>query len=514
MSALFRVIAAALAIGASTSVHAAWHKASSKHFVIYSEQKPEQLRAFAAKLERFDQAVRKVRGSSDPPMGDGNRLTVFVVKSVSTVQRLYRDDSGSVYGFYVPRYSGSVAFVPARADEDRRGGLNATTVFFHEYSHHMMFQEANIPFPNWFIEGFAELFSTAKFEKDNSVILGTSPAHRAYGLIGSEGLTSREMLEEQPAKLNGTERESLYSKGWLLTHYLTFEPTRKGQLGSFLTKLTAGQEMGPAARDAFGDLKQLDRELNSYVRRRSLSAVAIPGDALNVGSIDITPLSTGANEVMQWRLMSKRGVNKKEAEMVAGNVRTIAARHPNDPLVQVSLAEAEFDAGNFKEALAAANSAAKIDPKRVEALAFKGRALAELAMKDEKSADFSAARNAFLAANKLDPEDPEPLFLFFDSFRQEGKAPTRNAVSALHYASVLAPQDSMVRTTSAMAFLNDNKLEEARRELLPIAFNPHGGKSAENARAAIKRLDAKDRDGAFEALARPTKDEAASGDSN
>ena len=135
-----RFICVALAVSklaAPAPLDAAWHKASSKHFVIYSEQKPEQLRQFAEKLERFDQAVRKVRGSSDPPIGDGNRLTVIVVKSTSAVQRLSRDKSGTVYGFYTPRYTGSHAFVPARADEDRQGGLNATTVFFHEYSHHM-----------------------------------------------------------------------------------------------------------------------------------------------------------------------------------------------------------------------------------------------------------------------------------------------------------------------------------------------------------------------------------------
>jgi tetratricopeptide (TPR) repeat protein len=510
-----RFICVALAVStlaAPAPLDAAWHKASSKHFVIYSEQKPEQLRQFAEKLERFDQAVRKVRGSSDPPIGDGNRLTVIVVKSTSAVQRLSRDKSGTVYGFYTPRYTGSHAFVPARADEDRQGGLNATTVFFHEYSHHMMFQEANIPFPNWFIEGFAELFSTAKIEKDNSVILGTSPAHRAFGLFSSEGLSSREVLENQPAKLSAADRESIYGRGWLLTHYLSFEPTRKGQLASYLNKLTAGEEMGAAAREAFGDLKQLDRELNNYVRRRSLSAVSIPATALKIGPIDITPLGPGGDEVMEWHIMSKRGVNKKEAETVAGKIRGIAGRYPNEALVQVSLAEAEFDVGNFSAAVAAADKAAKADPKLVEALTFKGRALIELALKGNDGKGFSAARNAYLTANKIDPEDPEPLFLFFDSFRQEGKAPTRNAIAALHYSSVLAPQDSMVRTTSAVAFLNDGKLEDARRELLPIAFNPHGGKISEQARVAVQLLDAKDRTGAVEALAKVSPEVDPSGD--
>jgi len=180
--------------------------------------------------------------------------------------------------------------------------------------------------------------------------------------------------------------------------------------------------------------------------------------------------------------------------------------------VQVSLAEAEFDVGNFSAAVAAADKAAKADPKLVEALTFKGRALIELALKGNDGKGFSAARNAYLTANKIDPEDPEPLFLFFDSFRQEGKAPTRNAIAALHYSSVLAPQDSMVRTTSAVAFLNDGKLEDARRELLPIAFNPHGGKISEQARAAVQLLDAKDRTGAVEALAKVSPEVDPSGD--
>ena len=511
MGLLFRLSAALMAVAASASAHAAWQQATSKHFIIYSEQKPEQLRAFAEKLERFDQAMRKVRGSADPPIGDGNRLTVIVVKSTDAVQRLYRDKGGSVYGFYTPRYTGSYAFVPARADEDRLGGLNATTVFFHEYSHHMMFQEANVPFPNWFIEGFAELFSTAKIEKDNSVILGTSPAHRAFGLFSGEGLTSREVLEQQPAKMTDMERESIYGRGWLLTHYLTFEPTRKGQLADYLNKLTAGLEMGAAARQAFGDLKLLDRELNNYVRRRSLSAISIPASALNIGPIKVQPLSAGGNEVMQWRIISKRGATKKEAETVVGKIREIAARVATDPLVQVSLAEAEFDVGNFRSALKAADTAAKIDPKMVEALTFKGRALIELAIKEGDTNGFSAAREAYLAANKLDPEDPEPLFLFFDSFRQEGKNPTRNAIAALHYASVLAPQDAMVRTTSAVAFVNEGQLEEARRELLPIAFNPHGGKIAEQARHAVQLLEAKNKKGAIEALAKSSFDEQQDG---
>src|SRR5690348_1173955 len=95
---------AAVAAAAGTSAHAAWYQASSKHFVIYANENPNELSDFATKLERFDQAVRYVRGMDDPPVGLGNRLTVFVLPSVDAVQRLMNGDR-FIEGFYSGRAS-------------------------------------------------------------------------------------------------------------------------------------------------------------------------------------------------------------------------------------------------------------------------------------------------------------------------------------------------------------------------------------------------------------------------
>lgn len=456
MSLLMRLAAASLMLTAPVTANAAWHKASSKHFIIYADHKPAELHEFAAKLELFDQAVRKVRGMGDPPIGDGNRLTVFVVNGVDAVQKLHRGRDSSVFGFYVPRYVGPLAFVPRRAQEGW-GGLSSDSVFFHEYAHHLMFQQFNEAFPNWFVEGFAELFGTPKFNDDGSVTLGTAPLHRAYGLFSDEGLTTRQVLEAQPARMDAAERESIYGRGWLLTHYLTFEPTRKGQLSRYIALLTKGEPMGQAAADAFGDLKQLDRELYTYVRRKKLAAVTVAGNSLTIGRIDITPLSPGAAEVMQWRMTSKRGVDQALAQKVVAKLRQVAARFPTDALVQSSLAEAEYDVQNYKVALAAADAAIKADSRLVEALTYRGRALVQLAKAKDPAGSFAKAREAYLAANKIDTEDPEPLFLYFESFLQEGKAPTKNAIAALHYASLLAPQDDGVRFLSATAYLHDGQ---------------------------------------------------------
>ena len=47
--------------------------------------------------------------------------------------------------------------------------------------------------------------------------------------------------------------------------------------------------------------------------------------------------------------------------------------------------------------------------------------------------------------------------------------------------------------SSAMQYLHDGKLAEARKTLVPITFDPHGRKLAEAARSVIARIDAGDR---------------------
>ncbi|MFL6733030.1 MAG: hypothetical protein ACJ8EP_11870, partial [Sphingomicrobium sp.] len=180
MRYLLAFLAGAAIAAVSTPAPAAWNVAQSKHFVIYADEKPEQLSQFASKLERFDQAARYIYLMQDPPVGRGNRLTVFVLPSVEAIERLAGDTF--VKGFYKGLASGSVAFVP-RSTDSRPGGLDADTIFFHEYAHHLMFQEIDRPFPQWYVEGFAEFLSTVRFEKDGSIGIGAPATHRAWTLF-------------------------------------------------------------------------------------------------------------------------------------------------------------------------------------------------------------------------------------------------------------------------------------------------------------------------------------------
>ncbi len=53
----------------------------------------------------------------------------------------------------------------------------------------------------------------------------------------------------------GQEWVSQYSRGWLLAHYLAFEPSRRGQATKYVDLIQKGVPALDAAKQAFGDLK-------------------------------------------------------------------------------------------------------------------------------------------------------------------------------------------------------------------------------------------------------------------
>jgi len=490
-----------VALGASPA-GAAWHKASTAHFVIYADETPAKLSAFATKLEKFDKAVRQVRGMADPKVGDGNRLTVFVVPDVKAVQKLAVTMTGvttNLAGFYSGRAEGSIAVVPKRASDY---DPDDQSTFFHEYAHHLMYFDLSEPVPLWYSEGFAEFMSTATFGKDGSVMLGRAALGRAGSVDDKRTFPLEKMLAANYDRLSEPEWDSLYARSWLLTHYLTFEPTRKGQIQRYLKDIATGKNSLAAAQGAFGDFAILDRNLHGYIARSKMAALKVAGAALPVGPVAVEPLSPGAAEMMPHRMRLKVGVAKTDKPALAEAIRAVAARHPADPLAQVTLAEAEFDAAHYAAAEAAADRALAAAPGSVEAMIFKGRAILEQAAQDEKGKSFADARAWFSKANKIDSEDPEPLMLFHSAYVRDSGRPSANAVAALHYASDLAPQDIGLRMQSAYQYLRDGNLPEARKALVPVAFDPHGRGAAKSAQAAIARIDAGDAKGAQTAMER------------
>lgn len=489
-------LAAVLALSVAAPAAAEWHEAKSKHFIIYADLDPVRLKAFADRLERFDQAVRKIRAMPDPDLTDGGRLTIYTLRSEEAVGRLYGRQS--VSGGYFARASGSLAFVPRPTGGSSKFDLDAETIFFHEYAHHLQLQDASIALPAWLREGFAEFFSTARVEKDGSVVVGLPAQHRAYSLLYVRGLRIEDLFTGKLRRTDSAEMDRFYARGWLLTHFLSFSQERKGQLANYVEAIQAGMAPIDAAKKGFGDLRLLDRQLDDYVRGK-FTAVTVAAASLNVPPVQVRKMTAGEAAIMGVRIRSKFGVDGKTAPPVANDARRIAQAYPADPFVQATLAEAEHDASNFAAADAAADRALAVNPNNVHALIYKGRVALALAAKEPSKADWTDVRKWFLRANRLDTENPEPLLLYYYTFQAAGQQPPKSAVEGLLYAVDLAPQAQETRFLAVLQLLKDKQTKAARERFVPLAYNPHG--SDEWKDRAVKVMAAMQKDDAAAALA-------------
>lgn len=496
---MYRTLSVLLMLSASVTAHADWMVASTDHFVVYGETSERNLRRFAEQLERFDGAMSIVTDTPRTKPTRSARVTVYVTGSESELRRLYAQggqDARNIGGFYIPRLEGSVAFVP-RLLAARNGDSEldfSTIVLLHEYAHHFTFANGRFTPPRWFGEGAAEFFASAGFAADGSVTLGRPANHRAAELLDAPDVTVIDLVD--PAhyeKRRGKDRgqDAYYGRAWLLYHFLTFEPARKGQLAAYIDALVAGRSSRDAAEAAFGDLTKLDKELDSYMTRRSLQTLTIKGSALPTGDIEIRTLRPGEAAIMPVVMRSKRGVEAaKVAADILSEARAIAARFPTDAVVLAALAEAERDAGNDDAAIAAADAALAIDPKNIDAHLQKGYSLFAKAERSRDEAAMRTARRAFVALNKVENDHPVPLFYFYLSYARSGVPPTPNAVAALEQAVEIAPYAHEAVLALAHRRLVEGRYADARTVLQPVAFNPHGGRRSEMLREFLAKLEA------------------------
>lgn len=476
----------------SIPAQAKWVEASSDHFVIYANKSEKSVRAYAERLELFHAALAAGRDDIIPKPSPSNRVTIFVVGSKTKVRKLAKDGNKYLGGFYLPRAGGTVAIVPELRKSANKYTSSPEQILFHEYAHHFMYGLTDYSFPRWFSEGFAEFYSTVKFERNGDIGLGLPAIHRAYELVQSKEVPLETLLNTKEYLANKSKRyDNFYGKSWLLFHYLKFSNERRKQLGNYQRKLMSGASEKEAA-EVFGDLDQLSKELDQYQKGRKWSYIRQPRAKLNIGEISVRTLRPGEAAMMPIRIRSKRGVDNEQAIELLPEAQKIAAKFPDDPAVQAALAEAEYDAGNSEVAIQAADRALAKNPEQMNAHIQKGYALARLARdSDDPEAAWKTVRRQFVKANKIENDHPIPLLYYYESYRDAGDDIPEIAVRGLERALALAPFDSGLRWMVAHQHAQDERFDHAIQTLRPLAYSPHRSKQSDLAEKLLTTLETK-----------------------
>ncbi len=340
-----------------------------------------------------------------------------------------------------------------------------------------MFQYFPAAYPSWYSEGFAETAATIDLKPDGSFHVGNPPQYRSDALFGS-------MLPQSAAHmLTDNDRPDFfdvyghYTVGWLLNHYLSFDPSRKGQLTAYLKAINAGVEPSVAARQAFGDLTELDRDLQRYKNSGHLGGADVVLPNYRPPAVTMRKLTPDEEAIMHVKVRSKRGVDRKSAQRVASDARDVVARFPRSFAVQLALSEAEFDAEHYTEAERAVDAALAMQPQSTEALLRKGEIYLERGKTQKQY--LPTARNWFAKAYAIDRQQPGALFDNYLTYYYEGGPIPESALVGLERSYELARYDGQIRLVLARQLLNENKGDIARFILLPLALNPHESKGAQ-----------------------------------
>jgi tetratricopeptide (TPR) repeat protein len=470
----------------AATANAEWQEASGDHFVIYSDQSEAAVRSFAERLERYHAAMAHVYALTPGKPSPSNRVTVFVISSPGKLHEILTVNDQHLRHGYIARAGASIAVIPAQ-----KGGstyrITQEQALFHAYAHHFMI--ANLTaraYPVWFNEGFAEFFASARF-RAGGVELGAADNALVPQLVVHPSVPLRTLLSSDGGRKGATSHDAFYGQSWLLFHYLQMAPERAYQLASYQRLLAAGQAPLQAAEGAFGNLEQLEKDLDAYKRRRLIASLFVRGQELEVGSIVVRKLGPGEAAMMPTLVQSKAGVDRDEATALLPEARRVAALYPNDAAVLSALAEAEFDAGNDDAAIAAADRALAFDANRINAHLQKGYALARKVESGVLPKEaWRDVRIQFVKANAVENDNPIPLLRFYLTYLKQGEPPTKNAIAGLERSLQLAPFDGALRWVVAQQMIADERFEDAAQTLRPLAYSPH---PSERAEAALKLLE-------------------------
>ncbi|MBO9602683.1 MAG: hypothetical protein J7496_09280 [Novosphingobium sp.] len=468
---------AGLVWAGSAAAKASWTRAETKHFIFYSSGKPAELEDFAIETEKFD-AMLRLRFNI-PQDEIVNRLTIYVLPHGEDVATLKGVPKSGLEGFYQASAEGSFAVTNRDKPAGQYDG-SGQQVLFHEYTHHFFARYLPNAYPVWLFEGFAEYYSTTTFKKDGTFTVGSPVWNRAYGLVEGKPMPIRDVLFKGLEGLDRAQTDIFYGRSWLLTHKLMSSPEGLKTLDSYIADLGHGLDPKEAAQKDFGDLDALDQAVEKEERTGLPMFVSKLPISFDPG-YSAVELDDAQSRLVELQLQRRAQDDKHGA---LEGLRALAADYPDRPEILFELAEAEYEVARHgeeeaeKTGLAAADAAIDrvlaLDPKHVRANILKAQVMLDRKGPDATDDDFAASRKYLVKANRADPNDPLPLYLYYRSYADIGVKPPAIALDGLSQSFERAKEVVDFRVALAFALAGEGRFDEAIQLTGFLVNDPHG----------------------------------------
>ena len=301
------------------------------------------------------------------------------------------------------------------------------------------------------------------------------------------------LLTERQTKENRNQMRAFYGWSWALTHMLFLGGETDAPLTQYLRLLNNGTPSLEAARTAFGDLDDLERDLWRYVRG-SMSGVRSNSPLPFDEGVQITKLSDTDSDLRELIMLRRAGTRQQPLEETRDELATLAPRAGSAEgwyqlaRAEYSLAERE-DEPDWTAAEAAVAQALSRDADHVRANVLMGRILLEQAdaSGEDDAAIWTRAIGHIIRANQAEPNDPVPLYYFAQAELRQGR-PSQDTNVALSGAFSLVRESPEARMAYAFDLARIRRYDEAIKLLDVLANDPHGGDRGRQAIEAIEQM--------------------------
>ena len=377
-----------------------WIEVSSGHFDVLTNSNERQARHVLDQFERMRWVFQTLfpKRNADPPAP----IVVFAAKNGKTFQSVepqayLAKGQLSLAGYFLS--SQDQNFILLRLDAEQE---HPFAIVYHEYTH-LQFRSAGDWMPLWLNEGLAEFFQNTEI-RNKDVLLG-EPSADDILYLRQQSLIPLPVLFKVDANSPYYHQEQkgsvFYSEAWALTHFLeiTDHENKTNRLGDYMNLVAHHEDSVVAAEKAFGNLKQLQSTLETYIHARQykefvMHSAAAPIDEASYTVKPILEVDADASRAEILALVQR----EKESRDILDAILKI---DPNNVRALETMGNIELHAGNRDAARKWYGEAVKLDSKSFLANYY----FASISMRDSGSSEGDAGiESSFRAAIQLNPK--------------------------------------------------------------------------------------------------------------
>jgi hypothetical protein len=476
-----------------------WFRAESQHFVVYSDTRQEDVSTLLDNLEKLDHVLRIYTQPVRKAQPQEAKLTLYYHSRASDLRQIDDGMPADAVGLYSSCAAGVQGFVrlvervPTLGDAELdKSPLDETLSFaFEAYARHFLYRHTDIRTPRWFLDGFAQYFSSMRFS-ERQMVVGRAPKVVAEYLRHIDSGQSYSLEYDAVLRyalanarsLGGAEgvRLEFEAKSWLLMHHMLASDTRRRQLSRYLTLV----EDGASPLTAFESVFAIKADDISTVMWRyglkGLEVLRVDIPELPAVEVRFRSLSRAAGEFLLPDAALKSCPGRPAGDALLKKVASLHQRFPDDAFGRLVLSRAQIDWGDARDAVPALQQLLDDDEARADAHHLLGMArlrLAERSEGGERAAGLQDARRHLQRAQALQPGSPEIAVAAFRCELAAADYPREAALESVISAWRGAREVAELNRAAALAHAYAGNADEAFRALAVLAYDQRDPRMAE-----------------------------------